>query len=343
MTVGNASRLLGDRTSAGGLDSVAGVCSQQSAVQPEDSPRLVPAQSQRSPTCEPDGSGQKITQSLARLQKARQRPLFALIASQIDETVWDHVYSWKSELRNVGQIGPVDILIHSPGGMLTPCYLVARFLAHCANSWTALVPKLAASGATLVTLGSHELIMSHGAQIGPLDPQVISKRPQKFFVSERQSPLEALELVSYVRELSLSSMDTSMQVLLQQGVAPHRALESSIEIATRVARPLLERIEPYDLAALRLDSRLAHLYCERVARPSDRSKKTQRNADYESLVEFYPAHEFAIDVVEARDRLKFNISEPDEPIEDVFDELRPQLGLPRSYIGLITTAPAPEV
>ena len=167
--------------------------------------------------------------------------------------------------------------------------------------------------------------MSQGAQLGPLDPQVISKRPQKFFTTERQSPLEALELVNYVRELTFSSMDISMQELLRQGVAPQRALENSIEVATRVARPLLERIEPYDLAALRLDSRLALQYCERVARPTDPSKKTQRDASYQTLVEHFPAHEFAIDIEEARDDLKFNVSEPDEEIENIFDELRPAL------------------
>lgn len=231
----------------------------------DDGLRAVSSDHGRTPTCDPPEVSATVTPLLVRLQKARNRRLFALVSEQIDDDVWNQVYSWKRELRAAGTKGAVDVLIHSPGGVLTPCYMIARFLARCANSWVALVPTLAASGATLVTLGSEELIMSHGAQLGPLDPQVISKRPQKFFETERQSPLEALELVNYVRELTFSSMDISMQVLLRRGVAPQRALESSIEVATRVARPLLERIEPYDLAALRLDSRLALLYCKRVA------------------------------------------------------------------------------
>lgn len=293
----------------------------------------------RPPTCTPEKIAKTITPLLIRVQEARKRPLFALVAEQIDTNIWNQVYSWKRELRIAGRSGSIDVLIHSPGGVLTPCYMVARFLARCANSWTALVPTLAASGATLVTLGSRELIMSQGAQLGPLDPQVISKRPQKFFTTERQSPLEALELVNYVRELTFSSMDISMQELLRQGVAPQRALENSIEVATRVARPLLERIEPYDLAALRLDSRLALQYCERVARPTDPSKKTQRDASYQTLVEHFPAHEFAIDIEEARDDLKFNVSEPDEEIENIFDELRPALERTRACIGLVQSDP----
>ena len=289
----------------------------------------------RTPTCDPPEVSATVTPLLIRLQEARKRPLFALVSEQIDDEVWNQVYSWKRELRAAGTEGAVDVLIHSPGGVLTPCYMIARFLARCANSWTALVPTLAASGATLVTLGSEELIMSHEAQLGPLDPQVISKRPQKFFATERQSPLEALELVNYVRELTFSSMDISMNVLLRQKIAPQRALENSIEVATRIARPLLERIEPYDLAALRLDSRLALLYCERVARPSDSSKKTQREANYRDLVEHFPAHEFAIDIAEAKDGLKFNVSEPDSRIEDIFDELRPKLERSRACIGLV--------
>ncbi len=323
-------RLVDDKRSLDESPEAADSSQQSSAAASEG----MPDPQRRAPICIPGEIAGDMTESLVRLQVARKRPLFALVATQIDENIWDYVYSWKTELRAVGQSEPVDVLIHSPGGVLTPCYLVARFLAHCMNSWTALVPRLAVSGATLITLGSRDIIMSHGAQLGPLDPQVISKRPQKFFTSERQSPLEALELVSYVRELTFSSMDTSMHELLRQGVAPQRALESSIEIATRVARPLLERIEPYDLAALRLDSRLARLYCERVARPIDQSRQTQRNANYEALVEFFPAHEFAIDIVEARDNLKFNVNEPDGTIESIFDELRSKLSRAEAYIGL---------
>lgn len=305
-----------------------------------DGLRVVSADDGREPTCDPREISTTITPLLGRLREARNRPLFALVAEQIDSAVWNQVYSWKHELRAAGKAGTVDVLIHSPGGILTPCYMIARFLARCVDSWTALVPTLAASGATLVTLGSHEIIMSHGAQLGPLDPQVISKRPQKFFMTERQSPIEALELVDYVRELTFSSMDISMKELLRQGVTPKHALENSIEIATRVARPLLERIEPYDLAALRLDSRLALLYCERVARPTDPSKKTQREVNYRDLVEYFPAHEFAIDIAEAGDDLKFNVSEPDRKIEDIFDDLRPELERSRAYIGLVPSNPA---
>ena len=50
-------------------------------------------------------------------------------------------------------------------------------------------PPLSATYCQYKLDGSHEIIMSHGSQLGPLDPQVISKRPQKFFTSERQSPL----------------------------------------------------------------------------------------------------------------------------------------------------------
>ena len=302
--------------------------------------RGVSVDGDRKPMCDPQEVSTRIAPLLDRLREARNRPLFTLVAEQIDAEVWNQVYSWKHELRAAGKAGTVDVLIHSPGGVLTPCYMIARFLARCVDSWTALVPTLAASGATLVTLGSHEIIMSQGAQLGPLDPQVISKRPQKFFTTERQSPLEALELVTYVRELTFSSMDISMQELLSQGVAPQRALENSIEIATRVARPLLERIEPYDLAALRLDSRLALLYCERVARPTDSSKKTQREANYRDLVEYFPAHEFAIDIAEAGDGLKFNVSEPEGEIEGIFDALRPELERSRAYIGLVPSNPA---
>src|SRR5437867_2635455 len=103
--------------------------------------------------------------------------------------------------------GNFDVLVHSPGGQLTSCYIIARFFARCTDDWTALVPDEAKSGATLICFGSSEVIMAEIGSLGPLDPQVISKRRGKFFVTERQSPLEAFRAVQYLRQFALASLD----------------------------------------------------------------------------------------------------------------------------------------
>jgi hypothetical protein len=257
-----------------------------------------------------------------------------LVCDYIDAEVFDDLYTWRKELRQLGQGNHHDVLIHSTGGQLTACYMVARLLSRITNDWEAVVPERAWSGATLICLGSSNVVMSERSQLGPLDPQVGSKRREKFFASERQSPLEAFEAVRYLREMAVSLLDALMEALTERGLAPQKALETATRLAQELARPILEKIEPYDLGAFSLDSRLAQTYCREIARPSNTSKKTQRKALYKSLVEYYPAHEYAVDLDEAQS-LRFQVSEPTPELDDLFDQLRPILLRVKTYIGLV--------
>jgi Serine dehydrogenase proteinase len=268
-------------------------------------------------------------------KEARDRQLFVLVAQHIDDDCLDEVYRWRTELKQAGEA--LDILIHSPGGVLNPCYQVARLLSRRVNSWEALIPSLAASGATLISLGSSNIIMSEVAVLGPIDPQVISKRHERFFATERQSPLEAFQAVRYLREFALTSLDANMKFLFDHHIAPKPALETAATLAFHLVQPVLSKIEPYDLGAFALDSNLALEYCQRVARPADQAKKTQRGAQYRALVEKYPAHEFVVDIEEAR-ALGFQVADPEPQLDALFDELRPRLDEIQQYIGLVPNA-----
>jgi hypothetical protein len=285
----------------------------------------------RQPKCDPKRLFDDVTKILQNISRTRGRPLFALISDYINSEAFEEIYSWKRALRDAPNF---DVLIYSPGGQLTACYLVARLLSRVTNEWEALIPEKAWSGATLICLGSSNLVMAECGQLGPLDPQVASKKREKFFATERQSPLEAFEAVKYLREFVVSTVDALMEQLTNRGVAPQKALETAGKLATELARPVLEKIEPYDLGAFALDSKLAVTYCKDVARPSEPRKKTQRRALYRSLVEDYPAHEYSIDFGEAQ-VLKFNVSEPTLEIDNLFDELRPQISGLDTYIGLV--------
>ncbi len=291
----------------------------------------------KSPFCSPPDLFEDVTEVLRRISVARGRPLFALVSDRIDPSVPDQVYRWRKYLKEVGKNNNLDVLIHSPGGHLTSCYRTARLIARYTDCWEALVPGYAASGATLICLGSSNIVLPDVAPLGPVDPQVLSKRPTRFFSIERQSPLEAFQAGKYLREFALSTLNASMYFLVaEQHVAPQTALETASKLAVQLAQPILEKIEPYDLGAFDLDSNLALNYCRRIADPSEVKKQTQRRAKYSELVERYPAHEFAVDISEAQ-ALGLTVSEPNEDLEDLFEELGPLLDQLETYIGLVTT------
>jgi serine dehydrogenase proteinase len=300
---------------------------------PMASPNPSPSKPKRKPVCDPGFQYDSLTDVLQNIQGKRTRPLFALISDRIDDDTLKAVFSWRKELSEAGQ-NPIDILIHSLGGNLTSCYMVARLLSRFASEWEALVPEVAASGATLICLGSSSIVMSGIAQLGPLDPQVASKKREKFFATERQSPLEAFEALRYLRQFAVGSLDALMEVLTNRGIAPQKALDTAVTIASDLVKPVLEKIDPYDLGAFSLDNTLAVNYCKEIARPSDSNKHTQRKAFFQSLVEDYPAHEFAIDVQEAKS-LKLSVTEATDDLDDAFDDFRRAVSKVKSYVGLV--------
>ena len=288
----------------------------------------------RTPDCTPAHTYDNITRVLRAIQQERGRPLFVIASHSIDDRDCAQVYSWRNELRALGKSGPLDILIHSPGGILTACYRIARLFARYSDSWTALVPQMAASGATIICLGSSKLIMSSFGQLGPVDPQVVSRRQQRFFSSERQSPLEAFQAVKYLREFALTVLDAYMRFLLDNGVAPETALKTAGSISAQLVSPILDNIEPYDLGSFALDSSLSVQYCRRICKPDAESISAQENVDYERLAEDYPAHEFVIDIMEAAS-LGFKVEEPNKVLEDHFADAGPELEKAHRYIGFV--------
>jgi hypothetical protein len=304
------------------------------ALENGTSPTVQPEQ--RKPSCDPKAFYDVLTGTLREICRKRNKPLFALVVDYIDDDTLKEVFGWRKELREAGQGESFDLLVHSPGGNLTSCYMLARLLSRFTNTWEAVVPEIAASGATMICLGSSNIVMSEIAQLGPLDPQVASKKREKFFATERQSPLEAFEALRYLREFAASSIDALMELLTDRKISPQKALEISVAVATDLVKPVLEKIDPYDLGAFSLDNRLALNYCEGIARPIGLNK-TQRRAFYKSLVEDYPAHEFAIDFAEAQ-ALRLSVSSATVELEDLFDRFRTCVGKVKSYIGLVPMA-----
>lgn len=286
--------------------------------------------------CNPSSAQHNIQDILQKIKKERNRPLFALCGTgSIGFSTVDQVYSWKKEIKEVTKEAELDIIIDSPGGNLSACYTIARILCRWCNRWEALVPDVAASGATLICLGSSNIIMSEVAQLSPLDPQVVSKRTGKFFEDERQSPLEAFQATKYMRDFALTALDLFMDFLADRKVNPRLALDTSCRLAVDLAKPILGKIEPYDLGAFALDSKVAIEYCKRIGSPINEEKRTQRNVDPTALVEKYPAHEFVIDMEEAK-ALNFVVSDPEPAIDQLFTDLRPHLMKPKRFLGLIS-------
>ncbi len=67
---------------------------------------------------------------------------------------------------------PIDIILHTPGGLVLASYQIALALKEHPAKTTVIVPHYAMSGGTLIALAADEIIMDKHAVLGPVDPQL---------------------------------------------------------------------------------------------------------------------------------------------------------------------------
>jgi ClpP class serine protease len=67
---------------------------------------------------------------------------------------------------------PVDMIIHTPGGLVLSAEQIAMALRRHKAKVTIFVPHYAMSGGTLLCLAADEVVMDENAVLGPIDPQL---------------------------------------------------------------------------------------------------------------------------------------------------------------------------
>lgn len=109
---------------------------------------------------------------------------------------------------------PVDLVLHTPGGLVLPTYQIARAINARKGKVTVFVPHYAMSGGTLLALAADEIVLSEHAVLGPIDPQ-IGKYP-------------AVSLLKVVREKPIAEIDDETLILADQAEKAMRQLESMV-------------------------------------------------------------------------------------------------------------------
>jgi ClpP class serine protease len=67
---------------------------------------------------------------------------------------------------------PIDLVVHSPGGLVLAAEQIARALHRHPAKVTVIVPHYAMSGGTMLALAADEILMDENAVLGPVDPQI---------------------------------------------------------------------------------------------------------------------------------------------------------------------------
>uniref|UniRef100_A0A7C4XTG0 Serine protease n=1 Tax=Caldisericum exile TaxID=693075 RepID=A0A7C4XTG0_9BACT len=67
---------------------------------------------------------------------------------------------------------PIDIILHTPGGLVLATEQIAQALVRHEGKVTVFIPHYAMSGGTMLALAADEIVMDENAVLGPVDPQI---------------------------------------------------------------------------------------------------------------------------------------------------------------------------
>ena len=183
--------------------------------------------------------------AFAALEKARSTRLIAIIHRQ--ETVGvlgvpfyrfidiDDSEAMLRAIRETPPESPIDLLLHTPGGLVLASEQIAYAVRAHPGKVTILVPHYAMSGGTLVALAADEILMDEAAVLGPVDPQLGDLPAAAIVRVAAKKPLERLDdrtlLLADVAEKALRHMKQVVRDLLAERVGPDKAETIAEELA----------------------------------------------------------------------------------------------------------------
>ncbi len=138
---------------------------------------------------------------------------------------------------------PIDLVIHTPGGLVLAALQIARALKKHPAKVTVFVPHMAMSGGTLIALAADEIVMSDHAVLGPIDPQL------------GQWP--AASIVRAVDAKPVEKVDDQTLIMADVG---RKALEQIQSAAAELLEGRMERARAKKLAKMLSEGRWTHDY-----------------------------------------------------------------------------------
>jgi len=127
---------------------------------------------------------------------------------------------------------PIDLILHTPGGLVLAAEQIARALVEHKGKITVFVPHYAMSGGTLIALAADEIVMDSNAVLGQVDPQ-IGEMPAASIVKilnfkkPSQVSDEMLVLIDMAAKARVQVAAFVMEILLK-----HYPKEKAVELAT---------------------------------------------------------------------------------------------------------------
>lgn len=135
---------------------------------------------------------------------------------------------------------PIDLILHTPGGLVLATEQIARALIRHQAKVTVFVPHYAMSGGTMLALAADEIVMDANAVLGPVDPQLGNFPAASILNVVEQKPIEKVDdqtlIMADLSRKAIKQVQRFVRTLLQDAVptqkVPPEKVETIIEALT---------------------------------------------------------------------------------------------------------------
>lgn len=128
---------------------------------------------------------------------------------------------------------PIDLILHTPGGLVLATEQIARALIRHPAKVTVFVPHYAMSGGTMLALASDEIIMDANAVLGPVDPQLGNFPAASILKVVEDKPISEVDdqtlIMADLSRKAIAQVQRFVRTLLKDNIPRQKIAPENIE------------------------------------------------------------------------------------------------------------------
>ncbi|MGE0410202.1 MAG: hypothetical protein AB7P23_13200 [Amphiplicatus sp.] len=122
---------------------------------------------------------------------------------------------------------PLEIVLHTPGGLVLPALQIARAVKAHKGKKTVFVPHYAMSGGTMIALAADEIVLNKHAVLGPIDPQIGGLPAASILRVAKAKSVDATDdytlVLADLGAMAINQLETAARELLAGSTTPEAA------------------------------------------------------------------------------------------------------------------------
>ncbi|HBP63155.1 MAG TPA: peptidase [Desulfosporosinus sp.] len=232
---------------------------------------------------------------IERLEQLRKSKVIVYFSyTPLDDSILIPLYR---QLKEIGHTKKIDLILHSYGGAVDTPYKVVTLIREFCEEFAVIVPFVAKSAASMLVLGSDEVVMGPISELGPIDPLV--KHP---VYKDTLVPVQAVwHCLDYLQRSIVNSSDP--------------------EVTSLLVSPLLDKLDPLLIGDYEKTIKASRQYAERLLSRYMLKDDPERVLKVTwALTEGYFSHGYPIGRREAKD-LGLKVTEAQGELWDVIWDL----------------------